>query len=220
VRYYKIATELCWEEKYGISSRKKAEYSIEKNLEARAEFFKALGHPIRLLILNLLRMKPRHGEELATILHPNSATNSHHLGKLSKVGLLESEKDQYYQTYSLIESELIKTLADMVYLPQPIIHTEVEEDAYRKKMLNVFFKRGRLVQIPAQVKKQRIVMEKIMDEFEQNRSYPEREVDHILLDYHEDVATIRRSLISYKLMEREGGIYKRLTIEPRIEDPT
>jgi len=34
----------------------------EQNLEARAELFKALGHPVRLLILNLIKIKPRHGE--------------------------------------------------------------------------------------------------------------------------------------------------------------
>ena len=37
------------------------------NLEARAQFFKALGHPARLLIINLVKVKPRHTEELAAI---------------------------------------------------------------------------------------------------------------------------------------------------------
>jgi DNA-binding transcriptional ArsR family regulator len=46
---------------------------FELNLEARANLFKALGHPVRLLILNLVQMKPRHGEELATILKLNPA---------------------------------------------------------------------------------------------------------------------------------------------------
>ena len=68
--------------------------TVEQNLEARAEFFKALGHPARLLILNLVQMKPRHGEELATILKLKPATISHHLAKLTEVGLLESRKDQ------------------------------------------------------------------------------------------------------------------------------
>jgi DNA-binding transcriptional ArsR family regulator len=33
----------------------------EENLEARAKLFKALGHPARLLILNLVEIKPRPG---------------------------------------------------------------------------------------------------------------------------------------------------------------
>jgi len=59
---------------------------FEENLEARAELFKALGHPMRLLILNLVKIKPRHGEELATILGLKPATISHHLSKLTQVG--------------------------------------------------------------------------------------------------------------------------------------
>ncbi len=62
------------------------------NLERRAEFFKALGHPVRLLILNLVQARPRHGEELALILMLNQATISHHLGLLVNAGLLTCTK--------------------------------------------------------------------------------------------------------------------------------
>jgi hypothetical protein len=189
------------------------EPSVEKNLESRATFFKALGHPVRLLILNLLEIQPRHGEELATILHLKPATISHHLSKLSDAGLLESKKDQYYQTYFLLADALNHTIAEMVHLPQRGLKAEVEEDAYRKKVLHTFFSRGRLKQIPTQVKKQQIVMEKIVEDFEPDRTYSEREVNHILLDFNEDVATLRRSLISFKLMEREAGIYRRIMPE-------
>ena len=45
-----------------------------ENLEARARLFKALGHPTRLLILNLIKQKPRHTEEMAAILNLQPAT--------------------------------------------------------------------------------------------------------------------------------------------------
>jgi ArsR family transcriptional regulator len=106
----------------------------------------------------------------------------------------------------------------MENLPRPDLNEEIKDDAYRKKVIHAFFKRGRLVWIPTQFKKQRFAMEKIAEEFEPDRSYPEREVNHILLDFHEDVATLRPSLISFKLMERKEGIYKWVTIEPRNED--
>src|SRR4030065_2258294 len=92
--------------------------TYEADLEARAEFFKDLGHPVRLLILNLIRDKPRHGEELAAILQLNPATISHHLALLTDVGLLRSQKDQYYQTYSMIEGVLDKQLADVIQISQ------------------------------------------------------------------------------------------------------
>ena len=64
--------------------------STEANLTSQAEFFKALGHPARLLILSLVQVKPRHGEELAVILNLTPATISHHLALLSKAGLTSS----------------------------------------------------------------------------------------------------------------------------------
>lgn len=185
--------------------------TVEQNLEARAQLFKALGHPARLLILNLVRMKPRHGEELAAILRLKPATISFHLSKLTSVGLLKSRKDQYYHTFSLVSDMLEKTLGEVVRLPQPGLTAEVEEDAYRNKVLKTFFRRGCLVQIPAQLKKRLIILEKLAQEFEPEREYPEREVNQILLEFHEDVASLRRGLISHGLLEREKGVYRRVS---------
>lgn len=190
--------------------------AFEENLEARAELFKALGHPVRLLILNLVHVKPRHGEELAAILNLNPATISHHLAKLAGVGLLTSQKDQYYQTYSLVGDVFRKTIGEVVQMPQPGLTAGVEEDAYRNKVLKTFFKHGRLTRIPAQLKKQQIILEKIVQEFEPGREYDEREVNQILLEFHEDVATLRRGLVLHGLMERQEGIYRRVSGNPQI----
>jgi ArsR family transcriptional regulator len=181
----------------------------EQNLEARAELFKALGHPVRLLILNLARVGPRHGEELAAILGLNQATVSHHLSKLAEVGLVESRKSQYYQIYSLAGDALGKRLADIVLLPQPGLTARVEEDAYKAKVLRAFFRQGRLTRIPAQLKKRQIVLRRLVQEFEPNRNYSERDVNQILVEFHDDVATLRREMIGQHLMERERGVYRR-----------
>ena len=182
--------------------------SAERNLEMRAALFKALGHPVRLLILNLVKMRPRHTEELAEILLLKPATVSFHLSQLSKAGLLESQKQQYYQVYSLAGDVLRKPLSDLVFLAQPELAAEVEEDAYRAKVLQTFLRRGRLTQIPAQLKKQQIILEKLAEEFEPERAYTEREVNQILVEYHDDVAALRRGLVSHGLMKRAKGIYR------------
>jgi len=182
----------------------------EENLEARAELFKALGHPVRLLILNLVDIKPRHGEELAEILNLNPATISHHLAKLTVVGVLESRKDQYYQVYSLVTGVLDLKLSEMVLFPQPGLTTKYQPDAYRAKVLRSFIKHGRLVQIPAQLKKRQIILEEILKEFEPGKNYSEHEVNQILLEYHEDVATLRRAMIGEGYMQRDKGIYWRV----------
>ena len=180
------------------------------NLEARAQLFKALGHPMRLLIMNLVLTKARHGEELAAILHLNPATVSHHLTKLAEAGLLEARKDQYYQTYSLAQDVLQRTLDEVIRLPQPDLRAQVKTDAYREKVLRIFFKHGRLKQIPAQRKKQLIILEHIAQEFEPDRAYGEMEVNHILIEFNDDVAWLRRSLVEHGLMKRAKGVYRLL----------
>jgi len=185
---------------------------LEINLEARANLFKALGHPVRLLILNLVEMSPRHGEELAAILNLNPATISHHLGRLTSVGLLESRKDQYYQVYYPVHGVMDRSLAEIVGTPQPDIPERVQQDAYREKVLRAFFKHGRLVQIPAQHKKLQVVLEELLKEFEPGKRYTEYEVNQVLLEYHEDVASLRRAMIGEGYLQRDKGIYWRVDV--------
>ncbi len=183
----------------------------EQVLDQRAQLFKALGHPTRLLMLNLMRARPRHGEELAAILNLNPATISHHLAKLAGVGLVETEREQYYQVYSLRREALRPSLDELIQVSSAGLVEAVETDAYRTKVLGTFFRRGRLRQIPAQRKKRRIILERLVEEFEPDRSYDELAVNRILLEFHEDVATLRRELIMEKLMERDHGVYRRVT---------
>ena len=183
--------------------------NYDENLIQRADYFKALGHPARLLILNLIQMKPRHTEELSDILGLQPATISHHLSKLAAAGILSSEKRQYYQTYSLVKGQLKESILDMVSLPQPGLKATVEEDAYRKKVLKTFFHRGRLKQFPSQLKKRQIILETIVQDFEPSVKYEEIEVNRILVEFNEDVASLRRGLIEMKLMDRKKGVYWR-----------
>lgn len=181
----------------------------EANLEARAQLFKALGHPARLLIINLIQAKARHTEELAAILNLKPATVSHHLSQLTAVGLLTAEKEQYYQMYSLAGQALQRSLADLVALSEPGLATAVAPDAYREKVLKSFFRHGRLRRIPAQQKKRQVIMEKLVEAFDLDQDYSEQEVNRVLIEFHEDVATLRRELVACQLMTRRDGIYRR-----------
>lgn len=183
--------------------------NYEANLEGRAQLFKALGHPARLLILNLIQAKPRHTEELAAILNLQPATVSHHLAQLTAVGLLTSEKEQYYQMYSLVAAALQRSLADLVALAEPGLATTVAPDAYRDKVLATFFRHGRLRRIPTQQKKRQVVMEKLVEEFELDHDYSEQEINRVLIEFHDDVATLRSELVACRLMTRANGIYRR-----------
>jgi biotin operon repressor len=186
-------------------------------LEERADFFKALGHPTRLLILHLARIKPRHGEELAAILKLNPATISHHLNKLADAGLLTAKKEQYYQMYSPVEGIMNRTLEELARVDGGSSEGNMETDAYRSKVLQAFFKHGRLTQIPSQRKKRQVVLEKLLEEFEPERDYHDLEVNRILLEFHDDVATIRREFVMTGLMDRTRNTYRRPAPEELAE---
>jgi ArsR family transcriptional regulator, arsenate/arsenite/antimonite-responsive transcriptional repressor len=177
------------------------------SLESQAEFFKALAHPSRLLILGLCRQKPRHTEEIAAILKLSAATVSHHLALLQKAGILETEREQYYQNYRLKNAVLEQTIATVLGKQES---PSTDPDPYRAKVLRDFFKHGRLTIIPAQRKKREVVLEKILSAFEPNRDYKEAEVNQIILEFHEDFATLRRELVGLGWLTRAGGIYRRV----------
>jgi len=69
---------------------------------------------------------------------------------------------------------------------------------------------GRLLTIPAQRKKREMLLQRLAQEFTPDRDYTERDVNPILVEFHDDVATLRRELVGYRLMKRSGGIYRRL----------
>ena len=168
------------------------------------------------MIVNLCKQKSRHTEELASILGITPATVSHHLKQLEAVGILEGIKDGYYQNYSVKKAVLEQTLAALVSLQTVQLEANAETDGFRLKVLNTFFKHGRLRAIPAQRKKRDIILEKILESFEFDHDYPEREVNLILSEFHEDFFTLRRELIGAGLMTREKGVYLRIPGVTRV----
>lgn len=181
-----------------------------QELESRAALFKALGHPTRLLLVNLIQAAPRHTEELAEILALSPGTVSHHLSLLSAAGLLRSERDQYYQVYRLAQAQLDRKLGDLVLLSRPGLGGAYSGDAWRERVIETFFVHGRLTHIPAQRKKRRVVLERLLLDFEPERDYLEAEVNRILVEYHDDVATLRREMVGEALLSRSEGVYRRV----------
>lgn len=113
---------------------------------------------------------------------------------------------QYYQNYSVAGGVLEQNIKDILgSSTQPS-----QQDTFRHKVLRDFIKHGRLVQIPAQRKKRDYILEKIAEGFEFERRYAESEVNQIILEFHEDFATLRRELIGLGLLARENGVYWRV----------
>lgn len=75
----------------------------------------------------------------------------------------------------------------------------------KQKVLSTYFKQGidgRLDTFPSKEKRKLIVLQTIVNRFDRNKKYTEREMNAILKTIYGDFATIRRYLIEYGFMER------------------
>jgi hypothetical protein len=83
-------------------------------------------------------------------------------------------------------------------------------DPNEAAVLRTFLPEGRIVQIPAHESKRRVVLDHVCRVFEPGRRYPEREVNTLLRAFTDDHVTIRRYLVDYGYLARDGGEYWRI----------
>jgi predicted transcriptional regulator len=172
-------------------------------------FFKALADANRLKIIGLLSQQPYSVEQLAALLNLRPPTVSHHLKLLSEAGLVSARAESYYNLYQLVPGVLEQIANHLVAQEKlPSMAAEVDLEAYDRLVLkNVLLPNGRLKVIPAQRKKREVVLRHILKSFQPGKHYSEKQVNDILARFHEDVATLRREMIIYKLMRRSEGEY-------------
>lgn len=173
--------------------------------------FKCLADKSRLQILKSLAVEDMYVERLAERLNITASTVSFHLKKLADAGAVTSYKNQYYTMYSLNREIFETTILDILQQKSDEAELQAQRDAkYRQKVIDTFFEYGKLKSIPAQRKKQRIVLEEIVQSFEYDRLYSEKEVNLIIADFHDDFCTIRRDMICEGLLERNAEGYWRI----------
>jgi ArsR family transcriptional regulator, arsenate/arsenite/antimonite-responsive transcriptional repressor len=83
------------------------------------------------------------------------------------------------------------------------------DDDYERRVFRAFVVDGRLKAIPAKRRKREVLLRRIVDSFQRERVYQEREVNTILRRFHEDVAFLRRELVDLGLLVRYRGEYVR-----------
>lgn len=180
-------------------------------IDQRVKLFKMLGDKSRLKIVNSLIKEPMYVELISERLGLNPSTVSFHLKKLESIGLVHSEKDQYYMMYHLDKEKLDFNLMLEIEKTASIDETEEQrEENYKKKIVDNFFSGGKLKTIPVQRKKRNVILEVISKDFEIGKNYQEKEVNLMIANYHDDFCTIRREFIMEKMFERDNGIYTRL----------
>lgn len=172
------------------------------------KLFKCLADKSRLQIVKALMKEDMYVERLAERLNLSAPTISFHLKKLEAANVVTSNREQYYMVYSLNIEILKMSLADLL---EDEIEGENEqekrEEEYRKKVIASFFEYDKLKIIPAQKKKERIILEEIAKSFEKGKVYSEHEVNKIIESFYDDYCTLRRDLVNERIMNRDDGKY-------------
>ena len=171
------------------------------------EFFKALADAKRLKIIGLLAQNELSVEQLAEMLNLRPSTVSHHLSRLSELKLVSARADSYYNLYRL-NAETLNTLAQRLLEKEtlPNLIADIDMDAYDRKVVTTFTTSdGRIKALPAQRKKFEALLRYVIKVFEPGKRYSEKQVNHLLAQYYEDTATLRRELVDYNMLAREGG---------------
>ena len=172
------------------------------------KLFKCLADKSRLQILKSLSLEDMYVERLAERLGLTPATISFHLKKLADAGAVTSYRNQYYVMYSLKKEVFLSRILDIIQEESDEADIQAKRDEeYHQRVIDSFFEYGKLKSIPAQRKKERIILQEIAKVFEPGRIYTEREVNILIADFHDDFCTIRRDMIAEKLLERENGKY-------------
>lgn len=137
----------------------------------------------------------------------NSSTVSHHLARLSKAGLVSARAEGYYSIYRL-ELTALTDMAQRLLSQEmlPAVAADVDVEAYDRKVLNTYMSSdGRLAAFPVQRKKEQAILRYIVRAFEPDQRYSEKRVNKILSQFSEDTARLRRNLVEFGFMERQGG---------------
>jgi len=170
------------------------------------EFFKALGDSNRLRIVGLLTCRPHTVEELANALGIGVSTVSHHLARLTRTGIVVSRSESYYNLYSLKTDVLAAMAKKLLAHSEPVRPASETLDDFDRKVLATFTTAdGRIKAFPTQEKKMHVLLRHVLPSFSHGVRYPEKRVNEMLKKYSDDTARLRRFLVEFGYMNREGG---------------
>jgi len=183
-----------------------------QNLQTLLDFFKALSNESRLKLLGVLAQRECSVEELAALLHLKAPTISHHLTKLKELNLVNLSPQGNTHLYRLNLEQLEHLSRDLLLTPNRLqtLAQDVEPKNWEITVLQSFVTDNRITSIPAGRKKRFVLLKWLVEKFECDRDYSEKEINTVLKQHHEDCATLRREFIGYRLMSRDRDVYRRL----------
>lgn len=136
------------------------------------------------------------------------------LTRLAGAGLVDQDGDSF-----ALRPERFREALESLGRPEgpAVPNSGLGADADR--ILRIFVRNGRLVQIPAVHSKRRVVLDWLARLFEPGRAYPEKEVNERLAAVHPDYAALRRYLVDDDFLHRRNGFYWRAGGTFEVDDP-
>jgi hypothetical protein len=167
-----------------------------------------LAEPARLRVVAALVLGARTHAEITQAAGLDPKTVAAALHRLHTGGLVEDAPGGY-----VLRTALFKEAARAAAPPPIADKPHGYADPKVEQLIRTFVRDGRLVRLPAQQARRRIVLEHVASSFEPGVRYSEREVDAVLRAWTEgglvDYVTLRRYLVDESLLDRDGGEYWR-----------
>lgn len=164
------------------------------------DYVKAMSDPNRLRIIGLLSQKSATRAEVAAQLKLSPKDSLTHLGFLEFIGVIT----QTDGVFTLNNDKLAVLAKEKLAEARPTYVPAEGLDEKSKKVLKAHLNPdGSIKQIPAQPKLQ-VILNYLVEFFEFDKDYTEREVNTILRKYNEDTAGLRRDLVEASLLARES----------------
>ncbi|MDD5469022.1 MAG: DUF2087 domain-containing protein [Anaerolineales bacterium] len=107
-----------------------------------------------------------------------------------------------------VENEALEALSRRLLAQDtlPSMAAAVDMDAYDRKVIaNFTTPDGRIKALPAQRKKFEAILRYVVKAFQPGARYTEKQVNELLAQYFDDTATLRRELVDYYMLSRQGG---------------
>jgi hypothetical protein len=165
------------------------------------DFVKAMSDPVRLQIVGLLSQGGATREEVAARFNLSPKDSLTHLGMLEFVGAI-SRKDGIY---SLNDERLAVMAREKLAEQRPVFVPDEALDEKSKKVLKAHLNSdGSIKQVPLQPAKLKPILDYLIQFFDFDRDYTEREVNSVIKRFNEDTAGLRRDLVDAGLLARES----------------
>lgn len=162
----------------------------------------------RLRIVAALAGQPANRVQLNEATGINMRDLLRHIENLQQVGLVKlsdpaPRNPDHYSPYELN----LKAFSDARRAMGKYKGVKPRPTDAREMTLDTYMRGGKIQSLPRKHEQLIVILEEVARKFEPEKQYTEREVNVILEELNEDYCTVRRSLVDYGYMTRNGGIY-------------